>query len=177
MKINSVNAINNQKFGMAKFANPNVLAKLAKKVPKEDALRLIKVVHESGCKNTSIVDVVTNSGYHDVPIESIIIALPKHALKSEVVTYYLPNKESLASKIVETEKDLAELILYKAAQKGNLDKTKVGLIGDLPELQEHIIKYCDTPGLVAINANAKARVAYKKAHPILSIFHIPKNIS
>ena len=192
MEIKSINAINNQKFGMAKFANPQIIAKLTKEVPKEDALVLIQAVPKSGCKNTSIVKVATNPGhYYDKPIDHVTIAFPKHFCTRRVpvgYSYNLPDGDDFTSQIVEGEKALAEHILYIEAQKGNLEKTKAGLIEDLPELQDYILKFSDTPGLSEINENAlkiakareaykKAREAYKKAHPILSIFHIPKNIS
>ena len=180
MEIKSINAINNQKFGMAKFANPQTIVKLTQKMQRKDALALIHAVPKSGCKNTSIVDIATNSSFYGYPIDHITIAFPKHSYTLDV--HAANCGEDFTSRIVEGEKALAEHILYKEAQKGNLEKTKAGLIEDLPELQNYILEYSNsTPALSEINENAlkiaKAREAYKKAHPILSIFHIPKNIS
>jgi len=194
MEIKSINAINNQKFGMAKFDNPQIIAKLTKEVPKEDALAIIQAVPKSGCKNTSIVKVATTPGYYyydNHVIDHVTIAFPNHFCTRRVPVKYshnLPDGDDFTSQIVEGEKALAEQILYIEAQKGNLEKTKAELIEDLPELKDYILKYSDNPGLADINGNAlqiakareaykKAREAYKKAHPFLSIFHIPKNIS
>lgn len=183
MQINSINTTSNQQFGMAKFANPRVMEKLTNLTTREDALALIKALPKSGCKNTNVVDFTTDGSSMPWP-RVLDISFPKKDIKNQVRIKYtncLFDAEQLATDMAIAERDLAEKVMYSAAQKGTLDKTKAELLEDLPELAEHINKYCQNSGIAEINENAlkiaKAREAYKKAHPILSIFHIPKNIS
>ena len=83
----------------------------------------------------------------------------------------------------------AKNIIYTAAQKGELDKTKTELLKNLPELTEIIRKESNHSEILEINSAAKKilqkqkeqqqKIAqqienYKKEHPILSKFYIPK---
>jgi len=174
MKINSINATSNQKFGMAKFADPRVVEKLTRSVDKEDALALIRAIHQSGCKNTSVVD--TYSGNR--AMEFLEIVFPKSTIKCTIPVKYNDgtlDAAKLATDMAKGEKLLVEDVLYSAAKNGNLDKTKAELLEDLPELAEHIKKYSDAPELAIINENtiklAKAKEAYQKAHPISTKLH------
>ena len=73
------------------------------------------------------------------------------------------------------EKILAEKILYNAAIEGKLDKVKSELLEDLPEITDVITKYSNSPEIQELNENGKMIIEnYKKAHPILSKFYIPK---
>ena len=194
MKINSINTYNqsikakpNPNFGMAKFMHPVVMKAVSKSVNSDDAIKIFSDVKKSGCKN-SLIGIrntyypdLENYGKYDLE-RGLYLSFPRQKEFIYYGDFQAQTVKEMQQYLPKYEKILAEKILYNAAIEGKLDKVKSEMLEDLPEITDVITKYSNIPEIQELNENGKmilqmkqeAIENYKKAHPILSKFSIPK---
>lgn len=194
MKLNSINTYNqsmkakyNPNFGMAKFIHPKAMKAVSESVNQADAIRIFSNVKKSGCKN-SLIGIretyypdLENYGEFEVD-RGLYLSFPRQKETIYCGDFYSEAVEKMQEYLPQREKMLAEKILYKAAQEGKLDKVKGEMLEDLPEITDVITKYSNIPEIQELNENGRmilqmkqeAIENYKKAHPIVSKFYIPK---
>ena len=195
MKLNSINTYNqsmkaksNPNFGMAKFINPETVLKYCNVVGREEAIKTIPILQETGCKN-SLLSILPPCDAADC--HKLALSFPRPLCKKECVTGlgWIGDGEKLKIQIRNAEKELVKRVIYDAAENGSLYKTKTELLEDVPELTEIIQRETNSPAIQEINEAAREakqkwlekiqRIAqqkkdYQKAHPILSKFYIPE---
>ena len=97
------------------------------------------------------------------------------------VYFECPLSPDFPSKVTDRQRYLLEEVMIEQARRGNLDTAVETLKKELPELTEQIDSFTKNDILQETIENAKnqqeiaKKIAdYKKAHPILSKFYIPK---
>ena len=178
----------NPNFGMAKWASPEDMLEFCKLAGREEAIKAIPILQETGCKNSllSILPPCYATERH-----KLVLSFPRPLCKKERVTGIgcIGDGAKLKIQIGNAEKELVKRVIYDAAENGSLYKTKTELLEDVPELTEIIQRETNSPAIQEINEAAREakqkwlektqRIAqqkkdYQKAHPILSIFYIPE---